>query len=262
MHPRRGTTFDRDRGSLLTWTVRVLCIVPSRIGSTRLPAKPLRLLAGEPLVRHVVRRVVEFDFGPVLVATDDERVVEAVVDTGARAVMTDADCGSGTERVAAALRQGSHDVDVVVNVQGDEPLIPREAVLGAIERVSGGDDVGTAAGLLDAGLLRDPDRVKVEVDGRGRARRFFRHARAAGCAWGCAVFQHIGVYAYRPRALARWVDLPPVAGERDERLEQLRPLAYGMTIGVAALDHAPPTGVDTEADLRAVERHLEVLTGG
>lgn len=262
MHRRRGTTFDRDRGTLLTWTVRVLCIVPSRIGSTRLPGKPLRLLAGEPLVRHVVRRVVEFDFGLVLVATDDQRVVEAVADTGAGAIMTDAGCGSGTERVAAALRQGSHDVDVVVNVQGDEPLIPREAVLGAIERVSAGDDVGTAAGLLDVRLLRDPDRVKVEVDERGRARRFFRTPRAAGCPWGCAVFQHIGVYAYRPRALARWVDLPPVASERDERLEQLRPLAYGMTIGVAALDHAPPTGVDTEADLRAVERHLEVLTGG
>lgn len=203
-----------------------------------------------------------FDLGPVLVATDDQRIVEAVAGTGARTVMTDPACGSGTERLAAALVHERHDADVVVNVQGDEPLIPREAVVGAIGRVAAGDDVGTAAGALEGGALRDPNRVKVEVDGRGRAVRFYRTPGAAGCASRHRVFHHIGVYAYRPAALVRWVGLPAVADERDERLEQLRPLAHGMTIGVALLRQPPPPGVDTEDDLRTVERQLEVLTGG
>lgn len=206
--------------------------------------------------------MLDFDLGPVLVATDDQRIVDAVAGTGAHAVLTDPACGSGTERVAAALRREPHAVDVVVNVQGDEPLIPREAVAGAIVRVSAGDDVGTAAGVLETGALRDPNRVKVEVDGRGRALGFFRTPRAATCPTRHGVFHHIGVYAYRLRALARWVALPSVAEERDERLEQLRPLAHGMTMGVAVVHQPPPPGVDTEDDLRAVERQLEVLTGG
>ena len=198
----------------------------------------------------------------MLVATDDQRIVEAVAGTGARTVLTDPACGSGTERLAAALVQEPHDADVVVNVQGDEPLILREAVVGAIGRVAAGDDVGTAAGALEGGALRDPNRVKVEVDGRGRAVRFFRRPRAAACPSRHGVFHHIGVYAYRPATLVRWVGLPAVAEERDERLEQLRPLAHGMTIGVALLRQPPPPGVDTEDDLRTVERQLEALTGG
>lgn len=198
--------------------------------------------------------MLSLDLGPVIVATDDVRIVEAVAGTGARVVMTDAACQSGTERVHQAMLRAGLRADAIVNVQGDEPLIAEEAVVGALDRVWRGDDIGTAAGPLAGESLRDPNRVKVEVDGRGHAVRFFRTPRPPACAFPGGVFHHIGVYAYRPHALARWIGLPAVPEESEERLEQLRPLAYGMRIGVAVLEQSPPPGVDTEEDLRAVER--------
>lgn len=243
---------------MLASTVRVFCVVPSRIGSTRLPQKPLCRIAGDPLILHVVRRVLDFDVGPVLVATDDVRVAEAVAGSGARVALTDPACRSGTERVAAAVAaEELADADVVLSVQGDEPLIPYAAVVGAVERVRGGDEIGTAAGLLGPGDWRDPNRVKVTVDGRGRGRAFFRIPPLDAALGRDTVYHHVGVYAYRREALLRWVGLPPIREEQDQRLEQLRPLVHGMTIGVAVLEAPVPGGVDTEADLLEAERQLE-----
>jgi 3-deoxy-manno-octulosonate cytidylyltransferase (CMP-KDO synthetase) len=208
------------------------------------------------LIRVVARRAVAFDFdGPVVVASDDERVLAAVAPLGVDVVLTVGSHASGTERVAAvAARPEYAGADVVLNLQGDEPFLPREAAAGAVDRVRGGDDVGTAAQPLDDAAWRDPHRVKVELDGRGRARRFYRTPPpAAGCAVRAPVFQHVGVYAYRPAALARWMALPPTDDERSEALEQLRPLAHGFTIGVALLAERAPHGIDTEADLRRAE---------
>jgi 3-deoxy-manno-octulosonate cytidylyltransferase (CMP-KDO synthetase) len=242
--------------------VRFLCVIPARLGSTRLPEKPLRLLAGEPLVRHVARRVAESEIADeVVVATDAPYVVTAVSDLAVRPLLTRATCASGTERVAEVVRRPEYaDVDMVLNVQGDEPLVPREALVGALERVANGDDVGTAAGPLSADAWWDPNRVKVSVDGRGRALRFFRSPVARRSPHPETVLHHVGVYAYRRDALLRWVRLPEGDEERAERLEQLRPLAHGMTIGVSRLAEAPPPGVDTAEDLEAME-HLLAAAG-
>jgi 3-deoxy-manno-octulosonate cytidylyltransferase (CMP-KDO synthetase) len=238
--------------------VPLVCVIPARIGSTRLPGKPLRLLGGEPLIRRVVRRA--FSLGldaPVVVATDDPAVLAAVADTGAIGVLTAPDLRSGTERVAAAMAHPAFPpADLVLNLQGDEPFLPADAATGAVRRVRDGDDVGTAAQPLTPDGWRSPHRVKVEVDGRGHAERFFRTPMPPACAHRAPTFQHVGVYAYRPAALRRWLALPPVEAERVEALEQLRPLAHGMRIGVAVLDTAVPHGIDTEDDLRLAEAML------
>jgi len=245
--------------------VRILCVIPARLGSTRLSQKPLRLIAGEPLISLVARRILDFELDVrVVVATDDARVVEAVSGLPVETVLTAASLGSGTERAAAVLERPEYERhDLVLNVQGDEPLIERAAVCGAVDRVVvSGDDVGTAAAPLSPGDLRDPQRVKVMVDGRGRAVEFFRTPEAPACSRRQAVFQHLGVYAYRAAALRRWVALPRTAEEERERLEQLRPLAHGFTIGVAVQATPAAPAVDTEEDVREVESRLTVPTWG
>ncbi len=210
-----------------------------------------------------MRRVLDFDLGfRVAVATDDLRVGQAVSGLGVESVLTSPELASGTERVAAVLELAEYrDYQVVLNVQGDEPLIERRAVVGALERVTRhGDEVGTVGAPMDRGALGDPNRVKVVVDGRGRALAFFRSPRAPACARHEAVFQHVGVYAYRAAALRRWVGLSRTAEEESKRLEQLRPLADGMRVGVALQGAPAAPGVDTEADLRQIESHLVAAT--
>lgn len=242
---------------MLVFAVRIVVVIPARIGSTRLPQKPLRLLAGEPLIRVVARRALALGLGgPVVVASDDRRVLEAVAPLGVAGVLTDPGHASGTERVAeVAARPELASADMLLNLQGDEPFLTRSAALGALRRVERGDDVGTAAQPLRPGVDRNPNRVKVEIDARGTARRFFRSPDPATPPAG-EVLQHLGVYAYTPATVRRWVALPPVAGERADELEQLRPLAHGMRIGVAKLSEAAPHGIDTEEDLRLAEAML------
>ncbi len=237
--------------------MRLVCVIPARVGSVRLPAKPLRLLGGEPLIRVVARRALALHLGgDLVVATDDPRVVEAVAPLGVRGLLTAPHHTSGTERVAEVAALGEFaEADVVLNLQGDEPFVPAAAARGALDRVRRGDDIGTAAQPLAPGGWRDPHRVKVELDGRGRARRFYR-TPAPACPHGAATFQHIGVYAYPPRVLQRWAAFPATAAERAEGLEQLRPLAHGFTIGVAVIAQPAPHGIDTEDDLRLAEALL------
>lgn len=237
----------------------VLVVVPARVGSTRLPNKPLQLLGGAPLVARVVERVRQVPgVDRVLVATDADAVVEALAPTGVETVLTRGDLASGTDRVAAVASRGEYaGFDLVVNVQGDEPFVPIAAVSGAIDRVRRGDAIGTAAAPLDPALRDDPARVKVVCDERGRALYFSRHpipfvrdpADLATTTW----WQHLGVYAYRRDALLHLATLPRSTLERAESLEQLRALEAGMAIGVALLDRPAPPGIDTPADLAAAE---------
>lgn len=238
--------------------MRLLCVIPARLGSTRLPHKPLRLLAGTPLIVRVVQRVRSLELGGrLVVATDDARVARAVGAIGARAVLTDPRHRSGTERVAEIVGRPEYaDVDVVLNVQGDEPLIPAAAIHGALARLEGEVPVGTAAAPLASELALDPSRVKVSVDATGHATRFSRAPLPAGEGASSEYLQHIGVYAYTRPSLLQWVALEPTAEEQRERLEQLRALAHGIRIGVAVLGSQAPPSIDTERDLRDAEACL------
>ena len=241
--------------------MRILGVIPARLGSTRLPNKPLQLLAGEPLVTRVIERVREHGLvDSLVVATDSPMVVSVVERSGARAVLTGDGHLNGTERVAETARRSEFkNCDVILNIQGDEPFVSRIALAGALDRVLRGDEVGTAAAPLDPALAPEPSRVKVVTDLRGRALYFSRapipfRRDAAGSGEGL-YWQHLGIYAYTRSALERWVSLPPTPAEEAERLEQLRPLQHGMTVGVVRLTEPAQPGVDTPDDLRRAEAH-------
>jgi 3-deoxy-manno-octulosonate cytidylyltransferase (CMP-KDO synthetase) len=245
--------------------MRVLGIIPARLGSTRLPNKPLQLLAGEPLISRVVERVRDHDVvDELVVATDSTRVADAVRREQARPVLTGSSHQSGTDRVAeVAGRPEFAGFDFCLNIQGDEPFVSREALTGALRGVEQGSDIGTAAAPLDPAQVHDPNRVKVVTDVRGRALYFSRsvipHQREA--VESILFWQHVGVYAYTRDALGRWVTLSPAPAERSEQLEQLRALYHGMTIGVAHLEHPVFPGIDTAEDLRRAEAHWHAYQG-
>jgi len=247
--------------------MRVLGVIPARIGSTRLPNKPLQLLAGEPLITRVIERVLDHDLvEQLVVATDSSRVAEVAERSRVRAVLTDEAHQTGTDRVAeVADRAEFAGFDTIVNIQGDEPFLSRDALAGALARVGQGDDVGTAAVPLDPALADDPSRVKVVTDARGRALYFSRavipHRRELTDPGDGLYWQHLGIYAYTRGALIRWVSLRACAAEQAERLEQLRALHHGLTIGVARLDEPALPGIDTADDLRRAEAHWHAFQG-
>jgi 3-deoxy-manno-octulosonate cytidylyltransferase (CMP-KDO synthetase) len=247
--------------------MRVLGVIPARLGSTRLPHKPLQSLAGEPLITRVVERVLEHDLvDQLVVATDSTRVAEVAQRAGVAAVLTRESHQTGTDRVAeVAAQPGFTAFDVVVNIQGDEPFLAREALAGAVARVEQGDDIGTAAAPLDPGLAADPGRIKVVTDAAGRALYFSRsvipYRREPGEPAQDLYWQHVGIYAYTRAVITRWPSLAPSPAERAERLEQLRALHHGLTIGVARLRDPVLPGVDTAEDLRRAEAHWHAYQG-
>ncbi len=247
--------------------MRVLGVIPARLGSTRLPNKPLQLLAGEPLITRVIQRVLEHGLtDELVVATDSPMVAEVVEQSQVRAVLTDTRHASGTDRVAEVARRPEFmSFDTIANVQGDEPFLAKEALAGALDQITLGNDVGTAAAPLDPSLVDDPSRVKVVTDGLGRALYFSRapipSRRESGHPVEGLYWQHVGIYAYTRPALERWVAEPPCLAEEAERLEQLRALHCGLRIGVARLDTAVLPGVDTLEDLRRAEAHWHALQG-
>ncbi len=208
----------------------------------------------------------------IVVATDSGEIASVIAEAGGTVAITRSDHLSGTDRVAEVALAPKSDYagfDVIVNVQGDEPFIPPDAVRGARDMVSArGFELGTAAVRAEVSAIDDPDVVKVVCDDAGRALYFSRapipylrqHADAA--VREALVRQHLGVYAYTRDALRSWVDLPPHALEQSERLEQLRPLAAGMAMGVALVDARAPIAVDTEDDLMRANAHWETRFAG
>jgi 3-deoxy-manno-octulosonate cytidylyltransferase (CMP-KDO synthetase) len=230
-----------------------IVIIPARMASSRLPGKPLADICGEPMIAHVWRRAIEADVGPVLVAADDSRIVQAVEAVGGKAVLTRPDHQSGSDRIFEALGSlGSAAVyDIVVNVQGDLPTIERDAVRACLAPLAGaGVDIATLATPIARPEEKDdPNVVKVVgtlvAPGRLRA-LYFTRARAP---WGEGeLLHHIGLYAYRRDALKAFVSMRASPLERREKLEQLRALEAGMRIDVMVVD-AAPLGVDTPEDL-------------
>ena len=236
----------------------VLAVIPARLGATRLPRKPLRLLGGLPLVVRVWQHVIDMAVADaVVVATDAADIVDAVLAAGGDVVLTSDRHPSGTDRIAEVARRPEYTrFSVIVNVQGDEPFVPVAAVRGALEMVTVAHfPLGTAAAHASPAILAEPNVVKVVCGDDGRA-LYFSRAPIPFLRNGpetderdALVRQHLGIYAYTRQALATWVALPPHPLERIERLEQLRPLAAGLPMGVATIDESPAPGVDTEADL-------------
>lgn len=249
----------------------VLAVIPARLGATRLPQKPLRLLGGRPLIVRVWERVTAMNAADVVVvATDNAEVVAAIEDAGGRAVMTRSSHPSGTDRIAeVAARDEFSAHDILLNVQGDEPFISRSLVEGALKMVTRrGFALGTAAVSAHEEILANANVVKVVSADDGRALYFSRapipwlRDPADDARRATLVRQHVGIYAYTREALNAWVALPEHSLERVERLEQLRPLAAGMSMGVAVLDEPPPGGVDTEDDLARANARWDDLYAG
>ena len=248
-------TAERNRQA-----VRVAGVIPARYGSTRLPGKSLISLAGKPLIQWVLEAVSRARrLDDVCVATDDARIREAVERCGGRVVMTRADHPSGTDRVAEAV--AGLEAGIVINIQGDEPLIDPALIDRLAERMLADEtwDMATAATPIRPGEAQAPSVVKVVFDRDRRALYFSRavipHVRDAGADAERLYWRHVGLYAYRRAFLQRLVATPPCALERAEKLEQLRALHIGARIAVLEAADAG-RGVDTPEDVAYVEALL------
>jgi 3-deoxy-manno-octulosonate cytidylyltransferase (CMP-KDO synthetase) len=238
----------------------VLILIPARMASTRLPGKPLADIAGMPMVVHVLHRAQEAKVGAVVVATDSEPVFAAVEKAGGRAVMTRADHVSGSDRIFEALEQIDPDrrARIVVNVQGDLPTLAPGDLKAALKPLADSAvDIATlAAEIKKSDERTNPDVVKLVAStvspGRLRALYFTRATAPSGDG---PLYHHIGLYAYRRDALAKFVALKPSPLELRERLEQLRALEAGMRIDATIVDSVP-LGVDTPEDLETARRAL------
>lgn len=235
----------------------IIGAIPARYASVRLPGKPLRLLAGRPIIEHVYRRCQRaLNLSRVVVLTDDERVAETVVSFGGDCQMTPADCASGTDRIAHAARDW--DAAAIVNIQGDEPLIDPTAVdaVALHLRQHPDDSMVTLAAPISNQDFADPNVVKVVCDGRGYALYFSRASipfpRHESSAKRLA---HVGIYGYRKDVLLRLAALEPTPLERGESLEQLRALENGIPIRVLEVTSSEP-GIDTPHDLARAEALL------
>jgi len=244
---------------------RALGVIPARWGSTRLPGKSLVPLCGKPLIRWVVERAARAArLDAVLVATDDARIAEAVAGLDAVAVMTRADHPSGTDRVAEAV--AGRGADLVVNIQGDEPLIDPRLIDRLVETLAAQEqwEMATAAAPVESrAALANPSVVKVVTGADGRALYFSRAAipylrdRPAGS--DLSLYRrHLGIYAYRAHCLERLVAAPPCGLERAEKLEQLRALHLGVAMVVLDADD-PGIGVDTPEDVAYAEQRIREM---
>lgn len=243
----------------------VLCVLPARLGSERIPRKPLQLIAERPLIEWSWRAacaVVGVD--EVVVATDSEEIATVVEGFGGAVRLTRSDHASGTDRVAEVARERGPDVDVIVNFQADEPFLAVEAVQAAVEAVKdGAREISTLAmPIASDEEWRAPSVVKVARARDGRALYFSRapipFPREGAVEWGAPEgpwLRHVGLYAYTRAALERWVSLPPSPLEQVERLEQLRALEAGLEIDVRVVPATPP-GIDVPEDIARADRLL------
>jgi 3-deoxy-manno-octulosonate cytidylyltransferase (CMP-KDO synthetase) len=243
-------------------------IIPARFAASRLPGKPLLDIGGRPLIQWVWQCAEASGAASVIIATDDARIRDAAQRFGAECVLTSTEHASGTDRIAEVVRtKGYADDDIVVNLQGDEPMMPAAVVRQVADalRVRPQADIATAAApILSLAEFLDPNCVKALRALDGQALYFSRaavpwprDAVSEGRPTGFAgAWRHIGIYAYRVRSLLQFASWPPTPLEECERLEQLRALEHGMRIHLVALSEAPPAGIDTPEDLERVRAQL------
>ena len=244
--------------------MNTVVVIPARFASTRLPGKPLRLIAGLPMVVRTARQAVQGGF-PVWVAHDDARIAAALAGEPVQVVATRSDHANGTERLCeVAGKEGWADDTIVVNVQGDEPLLPPALIREVAATLAAHPEAAVATLATPFSAADDPTvatAVKVVRDQQGLALYFSRAAipyvrDADGVSGAFSYLRHIGIYAYRVSALKRYPQLAPTPLEQAEKLEQLRFLEHGLRVAVGVVSEAPPPGVDCEADVRRVEALL------
>ena len=251
-------------------TIRV--VIPARYASTRLPGKPLALLAGRPMIAHVLERAMQSGVSYVCVATDDERIAHTVRELGVRVVLTSKDHASGTDRLAeVAAIESFADGDIIVNLQGDEPFVPAATIRDLARALGDHPECGMATAatpIVDVHELFNTNVVKVVLDERSIAAYFSRapipwvrdgfHPGAVPNALpaGIPFLRHLGLYAYRTAALRRISEAPQAPLECAESLEQLRALFMGIRIHVSVLAEAPAHGVDSPDDLARAEAYF------
>jgi 3-deoxy-manno-octulosonate cytidylyltransferase (CMP-KDO synthetase) len=237
-------------------------VIPARYASARLPGKPLLDIAGKPMVVRVAERAQKSGASEVVIATDFEKIMQTAQEHNIKAVMTRLDHASGTDRIAeVAEKLGWNDDEIVVNVQGDEPLIEPKLIQEVAEHLanSGAAVMATACHAIhDEASMINPNIVKVVMDASGNALYFSRapipYPRDEVYKQAIQAHRHIGIYAYRVGFLKKYATLAPSDLEKIESLEQLRVLYHGYKIGVAITQNAPASGVDTQEDLDAVRK--------
>lgn len=240
--------------------MNVLVLIPSRMESTRLPNKPLANIAGKPMIAHVYDRAIEAGVGDVAVAAGAQEIVGAVEAHGGQAVLTDPDLPSGSDRIWAAtqalMAQGKPRPDIIINAQGDEPLLPPQLLQQAVEafKENAWADVVTFAHIIDTNAeMEDPGMVKIAMGENGQAHYFSRSPIPHGAS---QMNRHIGFYAYKYEALEKFVSAKPTYLEETEKLEQLRGLDLGLKYYVG-MTTEEPIGVDTPRDLERVRNLME-----
>jgi 3-deoxy-manno-octulosonate cytidylyltransferase (CMP-KDO synthetase) len=241
-----------------------IVLIPARMAATRLPGKPLADIAGLPMIVRVLRQAEAAGVGPVAVAAGDAEIAAAVTAAGGRAVLTDPDLPSGSDRLVAALAELDPERrhDVVINLQGDIPFVRPEAVAAAAELLAARPDCDLSTVMVaeaDPAERSNPDIPKVvaAMDADGRSGRALYFTRSVLYGDG-PVWLHHGIYGFRRAALERFCATPPSPLEKRERLEQLRALELGMSVWAAVIDEAP-ISVDTPADLERARAHARTL---
>lgn len=245
-------------------------VIPARHASTRLPGKPLLHIADKPMVVRVAEKAAMSGAQQIWIATDHHAIANAVHEHGFKACMTRDTHVSGTDRIAEVVeQQGWPDQTIVVNVQGDEPLMPPELIRAVAQHLHDHPECAIATAchpVHDEAEMRNPNVVKTVLDKQGNALYFSRapipyprdaFAAGAGLPAGLPVLRHIGLYAYRASFLRAYGQLSPAPVEQYESLEQLRALYHGYKIGVVIASEAPPAGVDTEQDLQAARENFK-----
>ena len=244
-------------------------VIPARHASTRLPAKPLAMIAGQPMIWHVYQRALEASAAEVVVATDHQSIFDAVTAFGGKVCMTAVSHPSGTDRLAEIAAQLDwQDDDIVVNLQGDEPMMAAASIQRVATDLATHNDAGISTlcvPMTEQAYLQDPNKVKVVRDKAGYALYFSR----APIPWvrdgknipsvETGAYLHVGLYAYRVGFLKQYVNFEPCQLEQLEKLEQLRALWNGVKIYVGCTDHVPGLGVDTIEDLKKVETLLNQM---
>ncbi len=240
--------------------MKKLIVIPARFASTRFPGKPLALLGGKPMIQRVYENASDAGKCPVIVATDDKRIAEVVRSFKGIAVMTSPEHPSGTDRVKEAMEKFMPDCDAVINLQGDEPFVPPELIRDIIKRLEASteDEIITVAVKCGRGeIAENPNIVKVVVNRNKEALYFSRspipYQRDNSDDTG--LLRHWGIYAFRRKAILKFVSLPESAIEKCEKLEQLRALDNGMRISVI-ITSAQSIGIDTPQDLEEAEKFI------